>query len=63
MSEPLSDRGSVGCGWAFCKLTTIGEASRAMLRETLRQTLTWAVDQIVNKSHKHQEVLVKLGLS
>ena len=48
--------------WAYCKLTTIGEASRAMLRETLRDTLAWAVDQIVNKSRKHKEVLVQLGL-
>jgi hypothetical protein len=48
--------------WAFCKLMTIGEASRAMLRESLRQTLTWAVDQIVNRSRKHKEVLMQLGL-
>lgn len=49
--------------WAFCKLMTIGEASRAMLRETLRQTLAWAVDQIVNRSRKPKEVLVQLGLA
>ena len=48
--------------WAFCKLTTIGEASRAMLRETLRDTLAWAIDQIVNKSRKHKEVTAQLGL-
>ena len=28
------------------KLTTIGEACRAMLRETLRTTLAWAIDQV-----------------
>jgi hypothetical protein len=49
--------------WALCKLMTIGEASRAMLRESLRQTLTWAVDQIVNRSRKHKEVLLQLGLA
>ncbi|NLH99402.1 MAG: IS701 family transposase, partial [Chthonomonadales bacterium] len=49
--------------WALCKLTTIGEASRAMLRESLRQTLAWAVDQIVNRSRKHKEVLMQLGLA
>ncbi len=49
--------------WALCKLMTIGEASRAMLRETLRQTLAWAVDQIVNKSRQHKEVLMQLGLA
>ena len=48
--------------WALCKLTTIGEASRAMLRETLRDTLAWAIDQIVTKSRKHKEVIVQLGL-
>lgn len=42
---------------------TIGEASQAMLRESLRQTLTWAVDQIVNRSRKHKEVLLQLGLA
>jgi hypothetical protein len=49
--------------WALCKLTTIGEASRAMLRETMRDTLAWAVDQIVNRSRKHKEVLMQLGLA
>ena len=49
--------------WALCKLMTIGEASRAMLRETLRQTLAWAVGQIVNRSRSHKEVLMKLGLA
>ena len=32
--------------WAFCRLTTIGEVCRAMLRETLRTTLAWAVAQV-----------------
>jgi hypothetical protein len=49
--------------WACCKLTTIGEACRAMLRETMRDTLAWAVEQIVNKGRKHKEVLMHLGLS
>jgi SRSO17 transposase len=49
--------------WALCKLTTIGEASRAMLRETLRDTLAWAVDQIVNHSKKHNQIIAQLGLS
>jgi hypothetical protein len=48
--------------WALSKLTTVGEASRAMLRETLRDTLAWAIDQIVNKSRKHKEVISQLGL-
>ena len=31
--------------WALCRLTTIGEACRAMLRETLRTTLAWAIER------------------
>jgi len=31
--------------WAFRKLTTIGEACRAILRETLRKTLSWAMER------------------
>jgi len=49
--------------WALCKLMTIGEASRAMLRETLRQTLAWALDQIVSQSRSPKEVLMQLGLA
>jgi hypothetical protein len=48
--------------WALGKLTTVGEASRAMLRETMRDTLAWAIDQIVNKSRKHKDVITQLGL-
>ena len=49
--------------WALCKLTTIGEACRAMLRETLRDTLAWAIDQIVNHSQKHKQIVAQLGLN
>jgi hypothetical protein len=31
--------------WAYRKLTTIGEACRAIGRETLRSTLTWAMER------------------
>jgi hypothetical protein len=33
--------------WAYRKLMTIGEACRAILCETLRQTLAWAMDRVV----------------
>ena len=35
--------------WALQKLTTIGEACRALLRETLRTTLSWAIQQVTEK--------------
>ena len=49
--------------WALQKLTTIGEACRAMLRETLRTTLAWAIQQVTEKSSSYEHVVAKLGLS
>ena len=49
--------------WALCRLTTIGEACRAVLRETLRTTLSWAIDQVVDKSQKREHVIMCLGLA
>lgn len=49
--------------WALQKLTTIGEACRAMLRETLRTTLAWAIQQVTEKSSSYDHVIAKLGLT
>lgn len=49
--------------WALHKLTTIGEACRAMLRETLRTTLAWAIQQVTEKSSTYEHVVTKLGLT
>jgi hypothetical protein len=48
--------------WALQRLMTIGEACRAMLRETLRQTLTWATQQVTEKERKLDHVIAELGL-
>jgi DDE superfamily endonuclease len=48
--------------WAYQLLTTIGEACRAILRETLRTTLTWAIDQVANKVWSSEKVMAHLGL-
>ena len=48
---------------ALHKLTTIGEACRAMLRETLRTTLAWAIQQVTEKSSSYEHVVTKLGLT
>ena len=48
--------------WAFQKLTTIGEACRAVLRETLRTTLTWAMDHMTNPWWTKERVIAHLGL-
>jgi SRSO17 transposase len=49
--------------WALCKLTTIGEACRAMLRETLRTTLAWAIEQVADYSRSSDHVVTRLGLT
>jgi len=48
--------------WALCRLTTIGEACRAMLRETLRATLTWVVEQVQDHEKAPDHVLARLRL-
>ncbi len=42
---------------------TIGEACRAMLRETLRTTLTWAIEQVTERERPIGHVMAQLGLS
>ena len=49
--------------WALCRLTTIGEACQAMLRETLRTTLAWAIEQITEKSRSYNHVVAQLRLT
>jgi DDE superfamily endonuclease len=48
--------------WAFQKLMTIGEACRAMLRETLRKTLNWAMERGNNPYWTRERVMAHLGL-
>jgi hypothetical protein len=49
--------------WALCRLTTIGQACRAVAEETLRTTLQWAIDQVTEKTRKPQHVMAHLGLN
>jgi hypothetical protein len=49
--------------WAYHQLTTIGEACRAILRETLRQTLTWAMEHIQDPAWSTERVIAHLGLA
>lgn len=48
--------------WALHRLTTIGEACRAMLRESLRSTLEWAISQVTEHSQKFDNVVAQLHL-
>lgn len=49
--------------WAHCKLMTIGEACRAVTRETMRSTLDWAIEQITQCSRSRDHVMALLRLT
>ena len=49
--------------WALSKLTTIGEACRAVTRETMRSTLDWAIEQISEFSQSRDHVMTQLRLN
>ena len=49
--------------WALCKLTTIGESCRAMLRESLHNTIRWAVEQATEKSRDYDHIIAQLAIS
>ena len=48
--------------WALHRLMTIGEACRAMLKETLRTTLSWAIEQVTRWEQTYEHVVAQLGL-
>jgi hypothetical protein len=49
--------------WAYRKLMTIGEACRAIGRETLRTTLTWAIERAEVFAWNKEEIVAHLGLT
>ncbi|REJ94913.1 MAG: hypothetical protein DWQ35_07345 [Planctomycetota bacterium] len=49
--------------WALTRLTTIGQACRAMTIETLRTTLEWAIAELSEKNQSPDHVKAQLGLT
>ena len=49
--------------WALHRLTTIGEACRGVMHETLRATLVWAIDQVTENSQNKEHVMTQLRLT
>jgi len=49
--------------WAYVKLTTIGEACRAVMRETLAKTLSWAIERAVQHQWSTPRICHALGLT
>ncbi len=48
--------------WAHTVLTTIGEACRAVSRETLSKTITWAVEQAITVGWTQERIVAHLKL-
>jgi hypothetical protein len=49
--------------WAYRKLMTIGEACRAIVQETLRTTLSWAIERVQVYAWDKDRVVAHLGLT
>src|SRR5512143_2047462 len=49
--------------WALHRLMTIGEACRAMVKEALRTTLAWAIEQVTERNQPYGHVVAQLGLT
>jgi hypothetical protein len=49
--------------WAIRRLMTIGEACRAMEKETLHATLSWAIEQVTTWERPDDLIVAQLGLS
>ena len=45
------------------RMTTIGEACRGVMHETLRTTLAWAIDQVTEKLQSKADVMAQLRLT
>ncbi|HMB05577.1 MAG TPA: IS701 family transposase [Isosphaeraceae bacterium] len=54
-----------GCAkeWALHRLMTIGEACRAMIRESLRTTLAWAIEQVTDRGLSLERVMAQLRMA
>ena len=49
--------------WALERLTTVGQACRAVCRETLSQTICWVIERIEEDGWKPQRIMTRLKLT
>ena len=49
--------------WALERLTTVGQACRAVARESLSQTISWVIDRVQEDGWKPQRVIARLKLA
>ena len=48
--------------WALERLMTIGQACRAVLRETLRTTIEWVIEKVTLEKWSMENVKIALAL-
>ena len=60
--KPVLGRQGRSRAWALERLTTIGEACIAVLRQTLSETLAWAIERIEQDCWDFQKIKVHLAL-
>jgi hypothetical protein len=51
------------CEWARERLTTIGQARRAVLRETLGKTISWVIERVTAQGWDEGRVNAELALA
>ena len=51
------------CDWTQQTLTTIGEAGRAVLRDTLGKTITWAIARATQDNWQPEKIVAHLALA
>ena len=56
-------RQSRASAWALERLTTVGQACRAVARETLRETISWVIERVSDDGWKPQRVIAGLKLT
>jgi hypothetical protein len=54
-----------GCAseWALSKLTTIGQACRAVLRETFGKTISWVIKQVTTEGWSQERIKAHLAVA
>ncbi|MHB1157694.1 MAG: hypothetical protein ACYC26_12775, partial [Phycisphaerales bacterium] len=49
--------------WALERLTTIGQACRAVLRQTLSRTIDWVIERVIENHWNVREIKDHLALT
>ena len=50
-------------GWALQRLTTIGQACMAVMKQTLSQTIGWVIEQVTQENQDFERIKIQLALT